>query len=71
MHWNVITLLQKRKNILASSTIAESEGYHELNGPELEIPDIMKPMKTKKVNIGSKKELKFAIIGDHWDEDTQ
>jgi len=38
--------------------------------PELEIPDIMKPLKTKKMNIGSEKEPKFAIIGDYWDEET-
>ena len=30
----------------------------------------MKPLKTKKVNVGSKKEPKFATIGDYWDEDT-
>lgn len=33
--------------------IAESKGYNEVNGLEIEILDITKPHKTKKVNIGS------------------
>ena len=49
--------------------IIESKGYREVTGPELEIPDIMKPLKTKKVNIGSEKEPKFATIRDYWDEE--
>jgi len=32
--------------------------------------DIIKPLKMKKVNIGLEDELKFATIGDYWDEDT-
>jgi len=30
----------------------------------------MKPLKTKKVNIGSEKEPKFTTRGDFWDEKT-
>jgi len=29
--------------------IVESQGYYEVNGYELETPDIMKPLKTRKV----------------------
>ena len=30
----------------------------------------MKPIKIKKVNIGSPGSLKFANIGDYWDDET-
>ena len=50
--------------------IEKFEGYCEVNGPEIGIPDITKPLKAKKVNIGSGDEPKFATIGDYWDEDT-
>ena len=40
-----------------------------MNGPELEIPDITKPLKKNKVNIWSEEETKFATIGDYWDEE--
>jgi len=50
--------------------IQESKVYREVNGLELEILDIMKPLNTKKVNIGSEKEPNFAIIIDYWDEET-
>ncbi len=50
--------------------IAESEGYHEVKGPELELADMTKTVKTKKVNIGSETEPKFATIGNYWDDET-
>ena len=31
--------------------IEEFEGYRKVNGPKIEMPDITKPLKTKKVNI--------------------
>ena len=34
------------------------------------MPDITKPLKTRKVNIGSKDESKLTTIGDYWDEET-
>ena len=34
------------------------------------MPDIRKPLKTRKVNIGLEVEVKYAAIGDYWDEDT-
>lgn len=42
--------------------IKELEGHHEINGPEIEMHDITNPLKTRKVNIGSKIELKYATI---------
>jgi len=48
--------------------ITEYEGHHEVNGPEIEMHDIMKLLKTKKVNIGLEDEPKFVTIGDYWDE---
>lgn len=50
--------------------IKELEDHHKVNGHEIEMPDITKPLKTRKVNIGSEVEPKYAIIGDYWDEDT-
>ena len=41
-----------------------------MNRHELEIPDITKPLKTKKVKIGLKEESKFVMIGNYWDEET-
>ena len=48
--------------------IPESEGTFDVQGPELKIP--AKPIKIKKVNIGTKEEPKFASIGDYWDDET-
>lgn len=33
--------------------IEETKGEHEVQGPELQIPDVTKPLKIKKVNIGT------------------
>lgn len=49
--------------------IPESEGTREIQGPELEIPEITKNLKTKKINIGTEADPKFASIGDYWDEE--
>ena len=48
--------------------IPESEGTHDVQGPELKVPDVVKLVKIKKVNIGTKEEPKFASIGDYWDD---
>ena len=49
--------------------IPELVGQCEVVGPEVEVPNISKPLKTKKVNIGSEVQPKFVNIGDYWDED--
>ena len=45
--------------------IPESEGSHEVQGPNLEIPEIAKKVKTKKINIGTEANPKIASIGDY------
>jgi len=42
--------------------IPEFEGSHEVRYPEIEDPDIMTPLKTKQVNIGTEEEPKYATL---------
>lgn len=44
--------------------IPEVEGHREVEGLQVENPDITAPLKTKQVNIGTKEEPKFAKIED-------
>ena len=37
-------------------------------GPEIEDLDMKTPLKRKQVNIGTKEELKYATLGDYWDD---
>ena len=50
--------------------IMESEGTHEVEGSGISSVQFLKPLKIKKVNIGSPENPKFANIGDYWDEET-
>lgn len=50
--------------------IPETKGYCEVQGPLIEDPDITMPVKTKQVNIGMEVELKYATLGDYWDDAT-
>lgn len=50
--------------------IPELEKQCEVVGPKAEVPNISQPLKTKQGNIGSEAQLKFANIGNYWDEDT-
>lgn len=50
--------------------ILEIEGHREVEGPQLENPDITELLKTRYVNIGMEVEPKFAKIGDYWDDVT-
>ena len=50
--------------------IPELEVSREVQGPMLEIPEITKKVKIKKVNIGTEANPKVASIGDYWDDDT-
>lgn len=52
------------------TNITESEGQCAVVGVPLENFKVGEPLKTKKVNIGTKENLKFAHIGDYWDKDT-
>lgn len=47
--------------------VPETEGQREVKGPKSENLDILEPLKTRQVNIGSKVEPKFEKIGDYWD----
>ena len=52
-----------------SIKILESEGTCEVEGPKIEIPAVTKPIKIKKINIGTETEPKFSSIGDYWDDE--
>ena len=41
-----------------------------MRGPAIEDPDITVPLKTKQLNIGTEEELKYATLGDYWDDAT-
>ena len=46
------------------------KGQCEVEGPQIENPDIIVPLKTLQVNIRIEAELKFAKIGDYSDDVT-
>ena len=50
--------------------IPELEGSHVVEGSNISSEHFIKPLKIKKVNIGSEDNPKFANIGDYWDEET-
>ena len=50
--------------------IPEIKGHYEVEGPQLENPDITELLRTRQVKIGMEVELKFAKIGDYWDDVT-
>ena len=50
--------------------IPESEGTRDVDGPNLQTPEITEPLKIKKINIGIDTEPKFASIGDYWTDET-
>jgi hypothetical protein len=50
--------------------ISETEGQRDIEEPGIELPFVGKPIKIKKVNIGTKKTPKLANVGDYWDDDT-
>ena len=49
--------------------ILESEGICKVEGSGISRKWFLKPLKIKKVNIGSPKIPKFTNIGDYWDEE--
>ena len=50
--------------------ITKTEGQRDIEGLGIELPFIGQPIKIKKVNIGTEKELKLANVGDYWDDAT-
>ena len=49
--------------------ILESEGSRKVQGPKLEILEITKKVKTKKINIGTEADPKLTSIGYYWDDE--
>jgi len=49
--------------------IPKAEGERVVEGLEINL-DYSKPIKTMKVNIGTKEVPKFSFIGYYWDEET-
>ena len=55
---------------LTNINIKESEGMHTVEGSGISSDQFLKPLKIKKVNIGSSVNPKFSNIGYYWDEET-
>lgn len=55
---------------LRNINIPEAKGEREVEGPQIENPDIIAPLNTIQVNIGTEAEPKFTKIGDYWDDAT-
>ena len=45
--------------------ILETKGHCEVEGPQIENPDITTPLKTRQVNISTKAEPNFSKIRDY------
>lgn len=45
--------------------IPETKGYHKIQGPLIEDPDITMPVKMKQVNIGTEAKPKYAMLDDY------
>lgn len=50
--------------------IPKAEGHHKVEGPQIDNPNIIMPMKLKQVNISTEVEPKFTNIRDYWDDAT-
>jgi hypothetical protein len=50
--------------------ILETKGQQDIEGPGIELPFVGKPIKIKKVNIGTEKTPKLENAGDYWDDAT-
>jgi hypothetical protein len=50
--------------------ISETEGQRDLEGIGIELPFVGKPIKIRKVNIGTEKAPKLENVGDYWDDVT-
>ena len=55
---------------LTNINIPESEGSRKVEGSDISSEQFIKPLKIKKVNIGSEDNPNFANIGYYWDEET-
>jgi len=55
---------------LRNTNIPKTKGHHEVEGMQIENLDITAPLKSRQLNIGIEAEVKFAKIGDYWDDAT-
>lgn len=62
--------VEEEEDNMRNITIPETEGHHEVEGPQIENPNITVALKMRQVNIGTEAEPKFVKIGDHWDDST-
>ena len=71
-HWmTCYNLSGDPKDDPTNINILESEGSCVVEGSNISNEQFIKPLKTKKVNIGLEETLKFANIGDYnWDKET-
>jgi hypothetical protein len=49
---------------------SEIEGQRDIEGLGIELPFVGKPIKIKKVNIGTEQAPKLANVGDYWNDAT-
>ena len=56
-------------NDLTNINIPESEGSREVEGSSISSEQFVKPLKIKKVNIGSEENPKISNIIDYWNEE--
>ena len=62
-------LFRDPEDDLNDINIPDLEGSHAVEGSEISSEQFIKPLKIKKVNIGSKDNPKFANIGHYWNEE--
>ena len=55
---------------LQNINILETEGGHDVIALDVPTDPMTQPLNIKKVNVGTEENLKFASVGDYWDEET-
>ena len=55
---------------LHNISIPEKEGSRDVAAPDIPTDPMNRPLKIRKVNIGTEENPKFASVGDYWDEET-
>ena len=62
--------VEEEDEYMRNINIPKAKGHREVKGPQIYNPDITASLKTKKVNIGTEVEPKFAKIGDYRNDAT-
>ena len=60
----------KADDKLQNINILETERSRDVMAPDIPTDLMSQPLKIRKVNIGTKENLKFSNIGDYWDNKT-